>query len=149
MNPVIILYKQNSATYGQVLAHLKKCNDNFIPKLSSKVDIAAYSLKIIQNSITFEAWKKDKLVGLVAAYFNDKENKTGFITNVSTVKELSGKGIASNLIKLCIEYGLKNNFSEITLEVSVKNDKAVNLYKQLNFIQVEVKNDLIIMKKIK
>jgi ribosomal protein S18 acetylase RimI-like enzyme len=148
MNTETILFKQHTATYGQVLNHLMQCDENFIPRLSSKTDIPAYSSKIVQNSITFEAWENDTLVALIAAYFNDKENKTGFITNVSTVKEFSGKGIASNLMKQCIRYAEENNFGEIGLEVSVENTGAVEFYKKFNFNQVSVKDGLLVMKKI-
>ena len=146
MKPETILYKQHTANYNQVFTHLVKCDDYFIPKLSEKTDIAAYSYKIIKNSITFEAWANDELTGLIAAYFNDEQNKTGFITNVSILNKFSGKGIASELLKQCIAYGRENNFSEIRLEVSVKNDSAVELYEKNNFIQVENKNDLLVMK---
>lgn len=146
MNPKTILYKQHTATYTQVFTHLIKCDESFVPKLSEKIDIAAYSDKIIKNSVTFEAWANEELVGLIAAYFNDEQNKTGFITNVSVFKEFSGKGIASELLKQCITYGRQNNFSEIELEVSAKNDSAVKLYKKYNFVQVEIKNDLLVMK---
>jgi ribosomal protein S18 acetylase RimI-like enzyme len=146
MIPAIILYKQNTANYNQVFTHLVKCDEYFVPKLSEKTDIAAYTDKIIKNSITFEAWENEELVGLIAAYFNDVQNKTGFITNVSILKEFSGKGIASDLLKQCINYGRQNNFSEIGLEVSVKNDSAIKLYKKYNFVQEEIKNDLLVMK---
>ena len=146
MNLQTTIYKQNTATDSQVLTHLLKCDNDFVQTLSKKVDIPAYSTRIVQNSITFEAWENDELVGLVAAYFNDQVNKTGFITNVSTVKDQMGKGIASNLMKRCIEYAEENNFREIGLEVSAENENAIQLYKKFNFIQSAIKDDLIIMK---
>jgi ribosomal-protein-alanine N-acetyltransferase len=148
MNPETILYKQSTADAGEVLTHLSRCDENFFSKLCKKTDIPTYSTKIVQNSITFEAWDNDTLVALLAAYFNDKENKKGFITNVSTVKDFTGKGIASNLMNRCIIYAEENSFSEIVLEVSVENTSAVNFYKKFNFIQVSTIDDLLVMKKI-
>ena len=142
-----IQYKIKTADFNNVFTHLVKCNDNFIPKLTDKVDIAAYSKKIAENSVTFEAWLKDELIGLIAAYFNDSKNHVGFITNVSTVKEYSGKGIASQLMNRCIAYAIEKQFSEITLEVFHKNSSAFELYKKFHFKQTAVKDDLIIMKK--
>jgi ribosomal protein S18 acetylase RimI-like enzyme len=141
-----ITYKIKTAGFDSVFTHLVKCNDNFIPRLSQKIDIPAYSKKIVQNSITFEAWKNDELVGLVAAYFNDKKTSCGFITNVSTVKEYSGKGVASQLMKMCISYAAENRFTQIALEVFHQNNGAIQLYKKYNFIQAGTKGDLIIMK---
>ena len=85
-----ICYKIRTATFNDVLQHLAKCNENFIPALNEKVDIIAYSQKIAENSITFEAWINNELLGLIAAYFNDGKKKTAFITNVSTIKKYSG-----------------------------------------------------------
>ncbi len=147
MNPGTISYKISTATYGQVLDHLLKCDEYFIPKLSDKTDIAAYSAKIVQNCVIFEAWKNEELIGVIAAYFNDETGNTGFITNVSTLKEFSGKGIASTLLKQCIDHAEKNNYKEIRLEVSRSNDAAIALYKKYDFMPAEIKNDTLVMKK--
>src|SRR5436190_21860381 len=93
-----IIYKTGTASFSAVFTHLAKCNNDFVPPLSNKVDLELYSKKIAENSVTFEAWINDELVGLIAAYFNDLKQETGYITNVSTIKEYSGKGIASQLL---------------------------------------------------
>lgn len=141
-----INYTIKTADLNSVLTHLVKCNDNFIPRLSEKLDIPAYSKKIVENSVTFEAWKNDELVGLIAAYFNDTNTYSGFITNVSTIKEYSGKGIASQLMKMCFNYAGENGFGQIFLEVFHQNSSAIQLYKKYNFIQTATKGDLIIMR---
>ena len=135
MQQQAITYREKTATFEAVFAHLTKCSSNFVPKLDEKVDISTYSKKIVANSVTFEAWIEDKLVGLIAAYFNDPINKIGFITNVSTEKEYSGKGIASQLIKHCIYYGIQHHFKAICLEVFFQNNEAIKLYKKWGFYQ--------------
>ena len=147
MSPEDICYKISTATFDDVLQHLVKCNENFIPALNEKVDIKAYSQKIAKNSITFEAWINDELSGLIAAYFNDGEKKKGFITNVSTIKAYSGKGIASQLMEMCISYGVRHKFGEITLEVFQYNKSAIQLYKKYGFHQTGDKDNLVIMKR--
>ena len=142
-----ISYKIKTADFDNVFAHLVKCNENFIPVLNEKIDIAAYSQKIVENSVTFEAWVNEELAGLIAAYLNDMGNHIGFITNVSTVKEYSGKGIASRLMKSCIKYAGEHQFNEIALEVFNKNVGAIQLYKKFGFHNSSTKDDLIIMKK--
>lgn len=142
-----ILYKINTAAYQDVYRHLLDCNENFIPKLSLETGIAAYSSKIVQNCVTFEAWENGELAGLIAAYFNDSSKKAGFITSVSTVNRLTGKGIASTLLKQCIAYGEEKEFNEIGLEVSPENTVAVKLYEKYGFIRSALKNDRVFMKK--
>lgn len=142
-----IVYKIKTAGFNSVHTHLLKCDADFMPRLSLKTDIAVYAEKIAENSVTFEAWINEELVGLIAAYFNDVNGFSGFITNVSTLKQYTGKGIASVLIKMCIDYAVNHQFGEISLEVFKENSGAIQLYKKNNFYQTATKGDLIIMKK--
>jgi len=126
-----IEYKTNSATKKQVYKHLKECDSNFVPTLGSRIDLKTFSEKIINNATVFEAWYDNKLIGMVSAYFND--SITGFINNVSVSQLYMGKGLASHLLRQCINYGENNNFFEINLEVSKKNITALNLYRKFGF----------------
>lgn len=147
MLPVDVRYKIKTATIKDVFEHLVKCNENFIPPLDQKVDMAAYSQKIAKNSITFEAWVNDELAGLIAAYFNDEKKQSGFITNVSTLKKYAGNRIASHLMENCISYGVQQQFSEISLEVLEDNIIAIKLYKKYGFHPTGNKGNLMTMKK--
>ncbi len=146
MSLAMIEYKTDTASVNDVFLHLSSCNENFEPSLDKKVNIETYSKKIAQLSTTFEAWVENNLVGLVGTYFNDEQNRKGYITNVSTLKEYSGKGIASNLVNNCVEYANRNGFSEISLEVNADNRRAIKLYEKFNFTQVGVNSENIIMK---
>ena len=105
-------YTIKTATEEQIFSHLHGCNDSFITPLNERVELHEYSKKIFDKSMTFEAWENKFLVGLVSAYFNDNENSFGYITNVSTTKKFTGKGIASILLKNCIEYAKQHNFAK-------------------------------------
>jgi ribosomal protein S18 acetylase RimI-like enzyme len=146
MGPIII-YKTQTAAFNSVHEHLLKCDADFVPRLSEKTDITLYAEKIAENSVTFEAWIHEELVGLIAAYFNDVNGLSGFITSVSTLKKHAGKGIASALMKMCVDYAVSHQFAEILLEVFKENKAAIQLYKKHNFYQTEIKGDSIIMKK--
>lgn len=131
---MIINYNINTATSDDIDIHLTACNDNFIPALSEKVDIADYALKLSKHAVNFEAWDGGVLAGLIAAYFNDTENGLGYITNVSTVGGYSGRGIASNLLKRCIAYGQEQQFESIALEVNKQSLGAISLYQKFGFV---------------
>lgn len=143
-----VVYETGTADVQSIQAHLNACKNNFIPALDKTVDIAAYSKKIAENCITFEAWINNKLAGLIAAYFNDTENASGFITNVSVLKNYTGRGLASELLKNCIDYGVENKFKEIGLEVDRQNEQAIWLYKKMGFYQSATKNNSLVLKKI-
>lgn len=141
-----IRFKMKNATEEEIDSHLKACSGNFSPPLNEKVNIDEYSKKIFESAITFEAWSSDALVGLVAAYFNDFENHIGYITNVSVVSAYQGVGIASELMKECIRYAEQNQFKEIHLEVHKDNSSAIQLYKEIGFMDFKEKDDSVLMK---
>lgn len=143
-----INYKTKSALTEEIYSHLKECNENFIPPLEEKVNIMNYSKKIFENAITFEAWNEKILVGLIAAYLNDTENKSAFITNVSTIKSYMGKGIANELMRMCINYSKNHNFKVVNLEVSSKNADALNLYLKYGFVKNKEEDSITFMRLI-
>lgn len=85
-----IKYKIDKSTVEDIFLHLNTCDLDYIPKLSLKVNIDEYSQKLFQNANRFEAWNNNKLIGLLAIYFNFEEN-FAFITNVSIFKRLCRK----------------------------------------------------------
>ena len=140
-----IYYKINTANPQTVIGHLNKCNVFFIQRLAEKMDITEYANKIVENSIRFESWKDDELVGLIAAYFNDANGYSGFISNVSTIELYEGNGLASELLNICIRYGKNHNYVDLKLEVFCENKPAIHLYEKYKFSITTIKNDLILM----
>lgn len=122
------------ATAGEIRDHLQRCDNSFVPPLSSKVDVADYSLKLAQKAVTFEAFDGRKLIGLVAAYFTKENHNEAYITNVSVIGSYEGTGLAFKLMTLCMEYAKEKKFSSIVLEVSVLNKRAIRFYERLGFI---------------
>ncbi len=140
-----IIYEIQKAGFNHVFIHLLNCKDEFIPALDKTVDIEAYSKKIVENAITFEAWEKENLTGLIAVYCNDLNKKTAFITNVSVLNKFSGRGIAGRLLTACVKYVTYKNFKTIRLQVNQKNKQAINLYKKHNFEETSVNGESVTM----
>jgi len=145
MNSFKIDYKIKKATEAELSFHLKKCNDNFYPKLDERVNLKEYSKKLFEKSVTFEAWEGPVLIGLVAAYLNDVENHLGYITNVSVLTDYLRTGIAAELMNICVGYAEEQNFKEIKLEVYKDNVPAIELYKRFKFDEFGKKDDFILM----
>ena len=141
-----ITYSLKTADAELIHAHLEECSDQFKPPLDEKVDIRTYSKKLFDRSLTFEAWSGQYLVGLIAAYFNDVETGSGYITSVSTAENYQGQGIATELMTRCINYAQQNRFDKISLEVSNENNEAIEFYKKFGFLNIEKMNDALIMR---
>jgi ribosomal protein S18 acetylase RimI-like enzyme len=122
-----IRFRLDSATATQIAEHLERCDDTFVPPLSSRIGIKGYAHKIRRHAVRFEAWDNESLVGLVAAYLN-ADRRVAFITNVSVEAGFRRTGIASELIERCIERVTKQGFDGIELEVDSTNAAAIDLY---------------------
>ena len=140
-----LIYKTRTASYEEIHRLLEECDTNFIPPLSSRVDLLAYARKIFENAISFEAWDANVLVGMVNTYLSDASTRTGFITNVSVLREHRGKGIAFILLQMCLDHPRRIGFSRVRLETSLQNAPAIRLYSRAGFRTVEVSGGNLLM----
>jgi ribosomal protein S18 acetylase RimI-like enzyme len=124
--------KVDVASAPEIAAHLRRCDDDFIPRLSERVEIDAYSRKVAGAATRFEAWASGSLVGLVAAYFN-LDGRTAYITTVSVDPELRKQGIASRLLDQCVTYAQEQGYVRLGLEVDRDNGPGVDLYRDRGF----------------
>lgn len=130
-----ILFKINTLKKTEITKHLNKCIGELFAESISKMYLNDLANKIYLNAITFEAWDKDKLVGMISAYINSR-SKEGFINHVYVEKDYRRKGLSKILLSKCISYSDDKNFKTLSLEVSEYNYKAIKLYNFFNFNQV-------------
>lgn len=140
-----IAYRLNLADETRIAGHLKACDAEFVPRLSTRVQITDYAMKIVANATRFEAWADDTLIGLVAAYCNDLETHIAHITSVSVCRDWKGKGIAGELMTLCIAHAAASGMKRITLEVGDKNAAAIGLYAKYGFVAAGGETDMMTM----
>ena len=55
------------------------------------------------------------------------------ITNVCVIPEMRRMGIAEEMLKKLMEYGIEHGVRDFTLEVRAKNEAAIALYEKLGF----------------
>lgn len=58
------------------------------------------------------------------------------IEYVIVSQEYFNKHIGSNLMQYLINYSIKHNMKNITLEVNVNNNRAINLYRKFDFEEI-------------
>lgn len=126
-------YRRNHATLIDLICHLEQCDEEYLPRLSARVDIRSYATKVMNHAVRLEAWEDTRLIGLLAVYCNDTQARTAFITNVSVLSQFQGCGIGRNLVRECIDFAKRNSLTEIKLEVNPYSTRAVNMYERLGF----------------
>lgn len=127
-------YLLDKASAAEIAEHLARCDADFVPPLSSRVEISNYAQKIANNATQFEAWSTGTLVGLAAVYCNNKEKRTAYITSISVLKAWAGKGIAACLMNRCIEHAKALGMKQVSLEVAEENTPAIRLYEKNGFV---------------
>jgi ribosomal-protein-alanine N-acetyltransferase len=127
-----ISYFINKASQAEIEAHLKICDNLYVPRLSDRVEIKSYAEKMVFHAKRFEAWSGTSLVGLIGVYLSNIP--LGYITNVSVLPNWHRLGLASNLMKICVNDLDDLGFFFIDLEVNQKNDAALSIYKSLGYI---------------
>ncbi|HLY13754.1 MAG TPA: GNAT family N-acetyltransferase [Candidatus Limnocylindrales bacterium] len=133
----LVEVRVNVATAPVIAAHLRRCDDAFIPRLSDRVEIDVYAGKIAERAMRFEAWVRGSLVGLVAAYI-DAGDRTAFITTVSVDPTHQRQGIASRLLSECMAYVQEHCVARVLLEVDRENERAIAFYTDAGFTMAGV-----------
>jgi ribosomal protein S18 acetylase RimI-like enzyme len=137
-------FQINKSTSSEIKGHLELCDEAFSPKLSSYVDIIAYSEKLYAQARRFELWKSNELIGLLAFYENvDREQI--YISNLSLLSSYRGKEIASRLLDLLLAYGILIDFKSVSLEVRVCNERAKSFYFGKGFKKTRIQEDVLSM----
>jgi ribosomal protein S18 acetylase RimI-like enzyme len=121
-------FMRNRACLADVVAHLRDCDDSFVPLLSGRVDLDAYAEKIVGHAERFEAWSSDRLAGFVAVYCNDPQRRIAFVTSVSVLPHWRGGGLGDRLLTACIAHVRQAGFERLELEVDRRNMAARQLY---------------------
>ena len=125
-------YRRDTATTDDVRAHLTRCDADFTPPLSARLDLSDYAAKLAERAARFEAWDGGRLVGLVAAYVTPGAPEA-FISNVSVDSELRGRGVAAALVADCIDRARGAGAATLTLEVATADRAAGRFYEKLGF----------------
>jgi hypothetical protein len=77
-----VAFRRNHSGTAALLAHLRRCDDDFAIPLSHRVALEDYAAKLARHAERCEAWDGALLVGLVAMYTPTASGGC-FISNVS------------------------------------------------------------------
>lgn len=111
---------------------LKRVDSDFSPSLSSRVNLEQYALKLLKISTVFGVSKQSKLVGAIAVYMNDLDNKIAYCPFISILPNSRGQGFSQLLLELAIVELKSKQFNKLSLTVRADNP-ARYLYKKVGF----------------
>lgn len=140
-------FKMQKSKVEDIYTHLLNIDTDIIPKLSSSVNLEEFSKKVFDNTIRFEAWHTDKLIGLISVYYNDFDTRIGFINHVGVLREYRGFRISDTLLTSAVRYGSDKGFKSLKLEVSEESNAAKQLYVKHGFKVEKINNTAVKMYK--
>lgn len=126
----------DKATCGQI-EHFLQCRSNcFSPPFASRVDVAAYAMKIRRYAHTYELWNAGTLDALMAVYANPDMEQVYVTYLCAAGAESATRSIGSLLLNRAKAYPLPYRY--VRLEVSKSNVRALRFYRKHMF---EVEED--------
>lgn len=124
---------QNTVNISDLRKHLILCSEHFFPPLKTYVNVNDYAKKIYDKAETFEMWSSNKLISLIACYFNEEDLKEVYITNISTIPGYQGLHLATTLLEEVKKQAKKRKIYTINLQVKKVNYKAISYYRKQGF----------------
>ncbi len=91
-----------------------------------------YDFKAALRDIFFITDCDGKIVGFIIACIYEGENRA-VITRVAVAPEYRGRGIATRMIEIVIDYLRDMNMSEVILDVEIVKRGAISLYEKIGF----------------
>ena len=102
-----------------------------IPTLSERnIDIDSYSEKIFRNGTLYGAVDiNGEFMGILAAYMNDKEKKTAYLTILALKSKYRGLKLGEKLLCTAERDAGECGMKAFSLEVRKSNINAIDFYK--------------------
>ena len=111
----------------------KEHDNDYFEKLRDRVDIDDYSEKLLESSIKFTLKDNDKLIGLSPCYFNNIEEKLGYISSLTIKDGFRGMKLGSDMIKQIKHYAITENFNAVMVKIHCDNAISHQFYKKNGF----------------
>ncbi len=121
---------------------LEEFDHCFNPSLKNRVyNFNIYSEKLLTYGCVFIAELESDMIGFIAFYANDKNTKTGYLTQIATKRNYQKIGVGRKLLeqfeRTCVEEGME----KLSLEVNNQNVKAIKFYKKMGYVFSDKQNE--------
>lgn len=108
---------------------------------NDSVSLMEYAEKIYRNAIILGAVEKDEIVGICAAYVNNKENQQAYLTYIALMMSFANKGLGTELLHIMENTAIEAGMKSMKLEVNKRNYDALRFYKKNRYNITAEKND--------
>ena len=136
MSNQITIRPCNSDSKDRIISILRKIDDEVIPSISSRIDIATYADKLLSRAVCLDAFIEHTYVGFAAVYCNDSASRTAFLSIIGVHPEFRGRSIGRTLLTNVSASAADNEMRVIELETHENNHSAITLFEQFGFERI-------------
>ncbi len=126
MKIVLDISDEHLLSIQDIRSHLLICDEHFVPRLSSYVDIDQYVQKIHDCAKKIAIIDNGRIVALGAFYLTNRS--CGFITNVSVDPGVHSCGFGKKILLLVEQAVSTVGMDQVELHVFLANSKAMCFY---------------------
>jgi ribosomal protein S18 acetylase RimI-like enzyme len=137
----IVSYHSISIDPKSIEKFITACEEQDNSQFRTKADIKAYTSKLIDLADMLLIMNDRGIVGLIAGYNNDVENKSAFISYLGVGFEYRRRGIGRALLKAMMDLSVRRGMHTTRLETQFKNTSALALYQSEGLVIQNVKKD--------
>lgn len=120
---------------------LIKVDKSFPVPLSKKQNLSEFAIKLNEKATLCIKEKDGEIVSMVAGYTENLADNIAYISVVATLESERGKGYSKSLVKDFIEICKQKKIDAVHLYTVATNISAVNLYKNLGFVEYIMENE--------
>ena len=128
MNTINQQFKIEELSILEISDFFKEHDDDYFEKLSDRVDIDEYSEKLLESSVLFTLRNDVDLIGLSPCYFNNVDEKIGYISSLTIKDGYRGKKLGSEMIKQIQQYAIARQFNTVMVKIHYDNHISRNFY---------------------
>ncbi|TXD47753.1 pyridoxal-phosphate dependent enzyme [Polaribacter sp. IC073] len=115
-----------------LMIFLEEIDSYFKPKLSSRVNLDEYAIKLLLKANFLNIYENTKLVSSVIYYLNESKSEA-YIPIIATLKNYRGKGYFSYMLDELDKIMILRKITFLRLE-TWEGNKALNLYLKKSFV---------------
>jgi len=101
--------------------------------LSKRIDVDAYTEKLLAKGAVFLAMAEEMPLGLAAMYANNHITKKAYISLLAVRPTAQGHGIGRALVDVCVAHAAMNAMIGIRVQTLESNRHAMRLYERAGF----------------
>lgn len=118
---------------GRVGAFLQNADKEFVPPLSQRVDLLAYSRKLATYAENFFVTDDAVDKAHAAIYVNRQDAGTAFLSSICVLSRFRSERVSQPLLEACCKLASDRGMHRVSLEVARGNRRAIDFYVRLGF----------------